>query len=69
MKKLITAMMLVGCICLLFTGCQSQDTMGAGINGMTLTDINGRKWIAKHSVGDCFFLYETKDGKVNFEGK
>lgn len=54
---------------LLVTACESEDTKRAEMDGMILTDSNGGKWIAKHSVADAYFLYSLdSSGKVNWCG-
>jgi len=69
-KKLLkTCGLAVVCIAWLaiFTGCERNVTKNAGMDGMTLIDSNGRKWLAKHSIGDCYFLYRVQeDGSVDF---
>ena len=53
---------------LLVAGCESEDTKRAGMDGMILTDSNGGKWIARHNLGDRYFLYKLDGDRVNWSG-
>jgi len=54
---------------LLVAGCESEDTERAGMDGMVLTDSAGGRWIARHNIGDNYFLYQSaSDGRVNWSG-
>lgn len=66
--RLITVLALILSVGLV-AGCESGDTKASGMNGMVLIDANGKKWIAKHNLGDNYILYGVKeDGSIAWEG-